>query len=88
MPLAGDKKVAESVLAHLHDRVIQVCERIKTLHGENVNLRREIQQLREDLEELKKENDSKSRLVERFEDNRLKIRSRVEGILRSMATLE
>jgi acetyl-CoA carboxylase alpha subunit len=80
--------VAKSDLAHLHDRLGQVIELIQALQSENVNLRQEVQQLRQDLEELKRENNSKSQLVERFENNRHKIRSRVENVLRNVATLE
>lgn len=80
--------MAKSDLAHLHDRLGQVIELIQALQSENVNLRQEVQQLRQDLEELKRENNSKSQLVERFENNRHKIRSRVENVLRNVATLE
>jgi acetyl-CoA carboxylase alpha subunit len=80
--------VAKSDLAHLHDRLGQVIELIQALQSENVNLRQEVQQLRQDLEELKRENNSKSQLVERFENSRHKIRSRVENVLRNVATLE
>jgi predicted RNase H-like nuclease (RuvC/YqgF family) len=80
--------VAESPFALLHDRLFRVREFVQALQSENMNLRKEIRQLKQDLEEFEKENDSKRQLVRRFEHNRLKIRSRVEKILQNIATLE
>ena len=80
--------VAEGSLAFLHDRLFQVSELVQALRSENVNLQKEIRQLKKDLEELKTENVSKSQLVRRLEHNRLKIQSRVEKVLQNVTTLE
>lgn len=80
--------MAETALSRLQDRLFRVTEIFRTLQQENAGLKQQIQDLTQDLEELKKDNDAKQELMERLENDRLKIRTRVETILKQIATLE
>lgn len=80
--------MAETALCRLQDRLFRVREIFRTLQEENASLKQRIQELTRDLEELKKDNDAKQELMERLENDRLKIRTRVETILKQIAILE
>lgn len=79
---------AESALTHLQDRLLRVVELVQALQSENTRLKQEFQQLRQELEELKNADQAKSDLLERLQNDRLNIRSRVERIVRNLAALE
>ncbi len=76
------------VFTSLELAVLKLVERVNDLQAENTDLRQEIQQLKQDLEELNKENQTNNLLIERFERDRLEIRSRVERVIRQVATLD
>ncbi|MGH9339958.1 MAG: hypothetical protein ACRD1R_10330 [Acidobacteriota bacterium] len=80
--------MSENSLAHLEQSLCQVLDLLKALQAENEDLNKEIQELKQHLEELKEANQLKSQQIERFESDRLKIRSRVEKIVRNIADLE
>jgi len=68
--------------------LVRVVELLKKVQAENSELRTVVQQLKDDLEELKKENCAKGELIEKLENDRLEIRSRVEKIITKISTLE
>jgi hypothetical protein len=68
--------------------MVRVVELLKKVQTENSELRTVIQQLRDDLEELKKEDCAKGELIEKLENDRLEIRCRVEKIITKISTLE
>ncbi|MDA2929281.1 hypothetical protein MYX84_04925 [Acidobacteria bacterium AH-259-O06] len=80
--------MSENALAQLESRVVRVVQLLRSLQTENRSLREEIQQLRKDLEEIKEDKKIKNQRIEQFEDDRLRIRSRVEKIMRKVRTLE
>lgn len=80
--------MAESALAQLQDRLFRVTELFQALRQENAGLKGEIQQIKQDLEELTKEIQLKSQRMKQFEQDRLRIQSRADRILKNVATLE
>lgn len=68
--------------------MVRVVELLKKVQAENSELRTVVQQLKDDLEELKKENCAKGELIEKLENDRLEIRCRVEKIITKISTLE
>jgi len=84
----GDRLVTDRALARLEESLVRVVELLKKVQAENSELRTVVQQLKDDLEELKKENCAKGELIEKLENDRLEIRSRVEKIITKISTLE
>lgn len=68
--------------------MIRAVRLLQTLQSHNASLREEASKLERDLEELKRENQEKSELINRFENDRLKIRSHVERAIKRVAVLE
>ncbi|RPI29678.1 MAG: cell division protein ZapB [Acidobacteria bacterium] len=80
--------MTEGALARLEETVARVVALLTKVQAENSELRAVIQQLKDDVEELKRENCSKGELIEKLENDRLEIRSRVEKIITKIGTLE
>ena len=59
-----------------------------SLQGENKTLKEEIEQLKRSLEEIKGENNHKGKLIKQFENDRLRIQTRVEKIMGKVIALE
>ena len=58
-----------------------------SLQGENKTLKEEIEQLKRSIEEIKGENNYKSKLIKQFKSDRLKIQSRVDKIMEKVIAL-
>ncbi len=84
----GDRLVTDRALARLEESLVRVVELLKKVQAENSELRTVVQQLKDDLEELKKEDCAKGELIEKLENDRLEIRCRVEKIITKISTLE
>jgi septation ring formation regulator EzrA len=80
--------VTDRALARLEESLARVVELLKKVQAENSELRTVVHQLRDDLEELKRENCAKGELIEKLENDRLEIRCRVEKIITKISTLE
>ena len=80
--------MTDSALARLEESLARVIELLKKVQAENSELRTVIQQHKDDLEELKKENCVRGEIIEKLESDRLEIRSRVEKIIAKIGTLE
>ncbi len=59
-----------------------------SLQSENKTLKEEMEQLKRSLEEIKGENHYKGKLIKQFENDRLKIQSRVEKVMEKVIALE
>jgi len=86
--LPGDRLVTERALTRLEESIDRVVELLRRVRAENSELRAVIQQLKNEAEDLRRENCSKSEIIEKLENDRLEIRSRVEKILVKISTLE
>lgn len=80
--------MSQNVLDQLEDYVSRVASRLKDLKAENVELRKRINDLQEELEESKRESLAKGKDIENFMHERLELRSRVQRIRENIATLE
>ena len=80
--------VSNKFLDQLEARVTQVVQLVNSLQTEKKTLEEEVEKLRRNVEEVKKDNSTKDRLIKTFENDRLKIRSRVEKIAEKVVTLE
>ena len=80
--------VSDKTLDQLETRVIQAVQLLSSLQTENRTLEEEVQQLRRSLEEVKKDNNLKDQVLKQFRNDRLRIRSRVEQIMKKVITLE
>ena len=58
-----------------------------SLQGENKTLKEEIEQLKRSIEEIKGENNYKSKLIKQFKSDRLKIQSRVDKVMEKVIAL-
>ena len=58
-----------------------------SFQGENKTLKEEIEQLKRSIEEIKGENNYKSKLIKQFKSDRLKIQSRVDKIMEKVIAL-
>lgn len=80
--------MSTNVLDDLEKRVKQVVELLSSIQAENQNLRKEITELRQNLEEIRRDNSVRNQHIQQFRKDRLKIRSRVEKILAKVNALE
>ena len=80
--------VSNKSLDQLESRVTQVVQLVSSLQTENKVLEEEVEKLRRNVEEVKKDNSTKNQLIKQFKNDRLKIRSRVEKIAEKVVALE
>ncbi len=75
-------------LDQLESRVTQVVQLVSSLQTENKALEEEVEKLRRNVEEVKKDNSTKNQLIKQFKNDRLRNRSRVEKIAEKVVALE
>ena len=80
--------VSNKCLDQLESRVTQVVQLVGRLQTENKALEEEVETLRRNVEEVKKDNSTKNQLIQQFKNDRLRIRSRVERIAAKVVALE
>ncbi len=80
--------VSNKSLDQLESRVTQVVQLVGSLQTENKVLEEEVDKLRRNVEEVKKDNSTKNQLIKQFKNDRLRIRSRVEKIAEKVVALE
>ena len=80
--------VSNKSLDQLESRVTQVVQLVSSLQTENKVLEEEVEKLRRNVEEVKKDNSTKNQLIKQFKNDRLKIQSRVENIMEKVIALE
>lgn len=80
--------VSNKSLDQLESRVTQVVQLVSSLQTENKVLEEEVEKLRRNVEEVKKDNSTKNQLIKQFKNDRLRIRSRVERIAAKVVALE
>jgi len=80
--------VSNKSLDQLESRVTQVVQLVSGLQTENKVLEEEVEKLRRNVEEVKKDNSTKNQLIKQFKNDRLRIRSRVEKIAEKVVALE
>ena len=80
--------VSNKSLDQLESRVTQVVQLVSSLQTENKVLEEEVERLRRNVEEVKKDNSTKNQLIKQFKNDRLRIRSRVEKIAEKVVALE
>ena len=66
---------------------MEAVQLLGSLQGENKILKEEIEQLKRSIEEIKGENNYKSKLIKQFKSDRLKIQSRVDKIMEKVIAL-
>ena len=79
--------MSENPLAQLEDHVNRVVACLKDLESENFRLKERIEQLVEELEELKREGLARDRHINNLKHERLEIRTRVKRIRENLAAL-
>ena len=67
--------------------MLDAVQLLGSLQGENKILKEEIEQLTRSIEEIKGENNYKSKLIKQFKSDRLKIQSRVDKIMEKVIAL-
>ena len=80
--------VSNKSLDQLESRVMQVVQLVGSLQTENKALEEEVEKLRRNVEEVKKDNSTKNQLIQQFKNDSLRIRSRVEKIAEKVVALE
>ena len=80
--------VPNTSLDQLEARVTQVVQLVNSLQTEKKALEEEVEKLRRNVEEVKKDNSTKNQLIKQFKNDRLRIRSRVEKIAEKVVALE
>jgi len=80
--------VSNKSLDQLESRVTQVVQLVGSLQTENKALEEEVEKLRRNVEEVKRDNSTKNQLIKQFKNDRLRIRSRVEKIAEKVVALE
>ena len=80
--------VSNKSLDQLESRVTQVVQLVGSLQTENKVLEEEVEKLRRNVEEVKKDNSTKNQLIKQFKNDRLRIRSRVEKIAEKVVASE
>ncbi len=66
---------------------MEAVQLLGSLQSENKTLKEEIEQLKRSIEEIKGENNYKSKLIKQFKSDRLKIQSRVDKIMEKVIAL-
>ncbi|MEE2839674.1 MAG: cell division protein ZapB [Acidobacteriota bacterium] len=79
--------MSKEALDKLESRVMDAVQLLGSLQGENKTLKEEIEQLKRSIEEIKGENNYKSKLIKQFKSDRLKIQSRVDKIMEKVIAL-
>jgi FtsZ-binding cell division protein ZapB len=79
--------VSIEALDNLESRVMEAVQLLGSLQSENKTLKEEIEQLKRSIEEIKGENNYKSKLIKQFKSDRLKIQSRVDKIMEKVIAL-
>ena len=79
--------MSKEALDKLESRVLDAVQLLGSLQGENKILKEEIEQLTRSIEEIKGENNYKSKLIKQFKSDRLKIQSRVDKIMEKVIAL-
>ena len=80
--------VSNKSLDQLESRVTQVVQLVSSLQTENKVLEEEVEKLRKNVEEVKKDNSTKNQLIQQFTNDRLSIRSRVDRLTAKLVALE
>ncbi len=81
--------VAEkTILTEVEEVAVQLVERFRSIREDNLNLRRQVTELQQDLEVLERDFRGKCDQVKLLEKDRKKALSSVERMLNSLATLE
>ncbi len=80
--------VSNKSLDQLEARVTQVVQLVSSLQTEKKALEEEVEKLRRNVEEVKKDNSTRDQLIKQFKNDRLRIRSRVEKIAEKVVALE
>ena len=80
--------VPNTSLDQLEARVTQVVQLVNSLQTEKKVLEEEVEKLRRNVEEVKKDNSTKDQLIKQFKNDRIRIRSRVEKIAEKVVALE
>jgi len=80
--------VPNTSLDQLEARVTQVVQLVNSLQTEKKALEEEVEKLRRNVEEVKKDNSTKDQLIKQFKNDRIRIRSRVEKIAEKVVALE
>jgi cell division protein FtsB len=80
--------VAKTVLSEVEEVAVQLVERFRSLREENLKLKQQVSELRQDLEVLERDFRGKRDQVKLLEKDRKKTLSRVEKMLTSLAALE
>ncbi len=80
--------VSNKSLDQLESRVTQVVQLVSSLLTEKKTLEEEVEKLRRNVEEVRKDNSTKNQLIKQFKNDRLRIRSRVEKIAEKVVALE
>jgi FtsZ-binding cell division protein ZapB len=79
--------VSIEALDNLESRVMEAVQLLGSLQSENKTLKEEIERLKRSIEEIKGENNYKSKLIKQFKSDRLKIQSRVDKIMEKVIAL-
>lgn len=66
---------------------MEAVQLLGSLQSENKTLKEKIEQLKRSIEEIKGENNYKSKLIKQFKSDRLKIQSRVDKIMEKVIAL-
>jgi len=80
--------MSTEILEQLEGRIEQAVDLLSRAHGEKKKLLEEIQQLKQNLEEVTRESKYKDQLIKQLRGDRVKVRSRVERILERVVALE
>jgi cell division protein FtsB len=80
--------VAKTVLSEVEEVAVQLVERFRSLREENLKLKQQVSELRQDLEVLERDFGGKCDQVKLLEKDRRKTLSSVERMLSSLASLE
>ena len=80
--------VPNTSLDQLEARVTQVVQLANSLQTEKKALEEEVEKLRRNVEEVKKDNSTKDQLIKQFKNDRIRIRSRVEKVAEKVVALE
>ncbi len=80
--------VCEQSLSRLENALALAVRRLRALRSDNADLRRENVKLKDSLEELERENRDRRSKMDRYEEERLRVRKRVERAIGRVAVVE